>query len=67
MAVRVAVDKDLCISSAECVRVAPEAFALDDDGLSEPTAVAAAAPLEQLLDAAAQCPVLAVRVGGAQS
>lgn len=59
---RVAVDRDLCISSEECVRAAPTAFALDDEGLSTPTAGAATTPVDQLLDAAHQCPVQAIRI-----
>jgi len=30
--VRLRVDRDICYGAAECVKVAPRAFALDDDG-----------------------------------
>jgi CDGSH-type Zn-finger protein/ferredoxin len=31
---KVEVDRDVCIGSGDCVRIAPTAFALDDDGFS---------------------------------
>lgn len=62
MTYRVAVDHDLCMSSRDCTRIAPEAFVLDEDGLSVPTAGAGSVDLDRLLDAAFSCPVNAIRI-----
>ncbi len=61
--VRVHVDHDLCVGFAECVAVAPEVFALNDDGLAvvvDPDAV----DLDTLREAAEACPVSAILLLG---
>ncbi len=58
---RVEVDRDLCISSGECERLAPAAFALDDEDIAvvvDPSAVDA----ETLRAAERSCPSGAIRV-----
>jgi ferredoxin len=60
---RVTVDPDLCIGSAECVRLAPAAFAIDDDaGVSIPRPDAGGMPLSVLADAGRNCPTNAIEV-----
>jgi ferredoxin len=61
--VRVEVEADFCVGAANCVRAAPEAFELSDEGLSVVTNPAAATP-EQLLEAQRSCPSGAIRVLG---
>jgi ferredoxin len=62
----VTIDPDRCIGSAECVRVAPAAFRLDEaSGVS--TALEAAARLDRatLTDAVRGCPMRAISaIGG---
>lgn len=61
MTVRVAVDPDLCIGSAECVRIAPDAFRIDEArGVSEPTDLAATADAALLAEAERSCPTRAI-------
>ena len=63
MAERVTVDPELCIGHGECVRLAPVAFALDDEAtISQPLPAAATAPLDLLVDAARNCPTNAIEV-----
>lgn len=60
---RVAVDADLCVGTAECVRLAPGAFELDDaQDIATVTPGAAATPVEQLRRAAYECPTGAITV-----
>ena len=58
---RIRIDRTLCVGFGDCVGVAPEAFALDDDGI-----VVLVAPdgveRERLLRACASCPVDALCV-----
>jgi ferredoxin len=59
--IRVEVDRDVCIGSADCVDTAPEVFQLDDEGKAvviDPDA----APTDQILEAAGNCPVTAIFV-----
>jgi ferredoxin len=59
--VRVEVDHDLCIGSANCVDVAKGAFKLNDENQAEvddPTAQ----PIDVLREAEKQCPVAAILV-----
>ncbi len=59
--VRVEVDQELCIGSANCVEVAKGAFRLNDEEKAEvddPTAVS----IEDLRKAEEQCPVAAILV-----
>ena len=58
---RAAVDHDLCAGVAQCVRMAPGAFQLDDDLLSvfAPTGEYTRAQLEQAVEF---CPMEAITV-----
>jgi ferredoxin len=61
----VEVDRDLCIGSGDCVDTAPDVFQLDD----EEKAVVVdpdGAPLDDVLEAAGNCPVTAIFVAGEQ-
>lgn len=64
MPARVIIDPDLCIGSAECNRLAPEAFRLDEDlGVSVPLPGAGLVDRERLYDAEAGCPTGAITIG----
>jgi ferredoxin len=57
-------DRDLCIGSGDCVDTAPAVFELDDDGkvrVIDPDG----ASVDEIVDAAANCPVTAIFVIGA--
>jgi ferredoxin len=59
----VTVDRALCIGSGDCVDTAPDVFQLDDEDKAvvvDPDG----APLEDIIDAARNCPVSAVLVAG---
>jgi ferredoxin len=61
--VAIAVDRGLCIGSGDCVDTAPDVFQLD----GEEKAVVVdpdGAPLDDVIDAARNCPVGAVFVTG---
>ena len=61
---RIHIDRDLCVGFGDCIDIAPEAFALDEEGIAElltPESVAR----ERLLRACAACPVDAITVRGA--
>ena len=61
MDLRIEIDPLLCVAFADCVRIAPEAFELNDAGvvvLVEPQKVERA----RLLEACAACPVDALLV-----
>lgn len=63
MSLRVSIDPDLCIGSAECVRVSPASFAIDEArGVSVPLPAAAEAPRAVLEEAERSCPTGALRV-----
>lgn len=65
MTERARVDPELCIGSAECVRLLPLAFALDDAaGVSTVLATEVDASLDALVEAALNCPTNAIRVVG---
>lgn len=65
MATHVVVDRDVCAGTAECVRVAPDAFEIDEDqDVATVTAGAASTPLDQLRRAAYECPTGAITVEG---
>jgi ferredoxin len=67
MSGRVAVDPELCIGSAECNRIAPAAFAIDEDeGVSKPQPGSDTTPLETLVEAARNCPTNAIEVRDAE-
>jgi ferredoxin len=59
--VQITVDRALCIGSGDCVETAPDVFELD----AEDKAVVIdpnGAPLDDVLDAAGNCPVTAIFV-----
>lgn len=58
----VSVDKDVCISSGQCVAAAPAAFRFDPDEIAEPTGSVAAVPDAALLAIARGCPSGAITV-----
>lgn len=59
----VTVDEQTCVGSGECVRVAPTAFAIDEDeGLAHVLDTARATPTEHLERAARECPTGAIRL-----
>lgn len=60
---RVIVDPDLCVGTADCVRIAPTAFELDDtDDVATVTPGAATTPIDQLRRAGYECPTGAITV-----
>jgi ferredoxin len=62
MTIHVDVDRDLCIGSATCVRLAPGVFALDEEEISvvvDPYA----ADISKLRLAAEACPPEAITIG----
>jgi ferredoxin len=63
-AVRVAVDRDRCCASGQCVVLAPDAFEQsDDDGSAYPVRDEPPAVLwESVRDAAANCPTQAISI-----
>lgn len=62
-AARVTVDPDLCIGSAECVRLLPDAFRIDEArGVSVPLPAAGAADVGLLAEAVRGCPTGAISV-----
>ena len=61
--IHVEVDRGLCIGSGDCVDTAPDVFQLDDEDKAvviDPDG----APLDDVLDAARNCPVSAISVTG---
>jgi ferredoxin len=61
--VEVTVDRALCIGSGDCVDTAPDVFQLDD----EDKAVVVnpdGAPLDDVIEAARNCPVSAIFIAG---
>ena len=56
------VDPDICISSGNCVRRAPDAFVFNEDDVAEATPEAAALADDLLVQIAKGCPVGAVRL-----
>ena len=62
-AAQVTIDPDLCMGSAECVRILPDAFQIDESrGVSVPQSTAGSADLELLAEAVRSCPTGALRV-----
>lgn len=58
---QICIDRQLCVGFGDCVSAAPQAFALDDEGVAafvEPEEVAR----DRLLRACAACPVDAITV-----
>jgi ferredoxin len=62
MSNHVDVDRDLCIGSGTCVRLAPGVFALDEDEISVVVSPDAA-DISKLRLAAEACPTEAIRIG----
>ncbi len=59
--VQITVDRALCIGSGDCVDTAPDVFRLDEEDKAvviDPNG----APLEDVLEAAGNCPVTAIFV-----
>ena len=62
-AAQVTVDPDLCIGSAECVRILPDGFQIDESrGVSVPQPAARSADVGLLAEAVRSCPTGALRV-----
>ena len=62
MTIHIDVDRDLCIGSGTCVRLAPGVFAVDEDEVAlvvDPHA----ADIGKLRLAAGACPTEAIRIG----
>ena len=65
-ALRVRVDRNVCVGNAMCTTIAPGVFALNDDRQSE--AVNSAGDTEEkILEAAENCPVGAIVVEDAET
>lgn len=65
MSARVIIDPDLCIGSAECNRLVPEAFLLDEDlGISVTLPGAEDVERDRLYAAEAGCPTGAITIDG---
>jgi len=58
---RISVDLNVCVGNAMCETFAPKVFVLNDDRQSE-VADAAADTLENIMEAAENCPVSAITV-----
>lgn len=58
----VEVDAGVCIGAAPCTAMAPQTFALNDDGKAAILATADAEDQETILNAARSCPVAAIRI-----
>lgn len=62
-AMRVTVDKDLCIGAGQCVVTAPDVFDQDDDGIVELlTDTPSDGDAESVRDAAHVCPARVITV-----
>ncbi len=63
---RVTIDPDRCIGSADCVRLQPAAFRIDEDlGVAVPLDGATDVDIETLVRAAHDCPTGAIAVTAA--
>lgn len=63
MPARVIIDPDLCIGSAECNRLVPDGFLLDETlGVSVPLPGAGQLDRDRLDDAQAGCPTSAITI-----
>ncbi|MFN2384453.1 MAG: ferredoxin [Gemmatimonadota bacterium] len=58
----VRIDRLLCVGFGDCITEAPDAFALDAEGIAEFTPATAGTARELLLKACAACPVDALAV-----
>ena len=62
MKLKITVDKNKCIGSANCVVIAPNSFELDENGKSQPIHEVTAENIEEIYKAVAACPVSAISV-----
>lgn len=58
---KIEVDREVCISAGDCVKIAPNTFELDAEGKSV-VKNASGDSLEKVLEAAKSCPVAAIKV-----
>lgn len=58
---RIEIDRRACTGMAECIRIAPEVFALDEENIAI-ILDASAATREELLKAARECPTQAIKL-----
>ncbi len=58
---RIEIDRQSCTGMAECIKIAPGVFELDDENIAV-VVDASAATREQLLKAAQECPTQAIRL-----
>ncbi len=63
--IKIEVDRDLCIGSGDCVDSAPDVFALDDEGKAI-VLDTDAADVDDVVEAARNCPVTAIFVIGGE-
>ncbi len=64
MTLRIEIDRDVCIGSANCVRLARGVFALDDEEIAS-VVDASAAPPDAVRRAESSCPTGAISVSEA--
>lgn len=62
----VRIDRELCIGSGNCVKVAPDLFELDDETIASFAPGADSVPRAKILDACEVCPVQALVVTDAE-
>lgn len=60
--VTVRIDRLRCVGTANCIKIAPEVFVLDEESLCTFVETPADISLERLIDACAACPVDALTV-----
>jgi ferredoxin len=58
----VRIDREMCIGSGNCIKVAPDLFELDDSSVCIFTPAAESVPRPKVLDACEVCPVQALIV-----
>jgi ferredoxin len=58
----VRIDRELCIGSGNCVKVAPDLFELDEEVICAFAPTADSTPPEKIIDACEVCPVQALFV-----
>ena len=63
---RISIDHDVCVGNAMCTTIAPDVFQLNEERQSEAVNPAGDA-VEQILEAAENCPVSAITVEDADS
>jgi ferredoxin len=61
----VRIDRESCISSGNCIKVAPGLFDLDEESIVVFASGAADEPADRVVEACRVCPVEALRVRGA--